>query len=129
MEVIPAGLFLGTTMTSLFRVKFTGLDNFPAAKSCAGWVVAAARNTSAGAPLVICVASVPELPNEYVGPLSIAGSTSVSDAAAKTVRPVMLDLLVLAAAPPVPSDVTSASTSARPASDLRTVRRERTRTS
>ena len=102
MSWIPAGLLFGTTITSLFRVKLTGLPTWPDAKRFAGLVVFADRKTSAGAPFLICVASVPELPNEYVGSLSIAGSTSVSDAAAKMVRPVMLDLPVLAAAPPGP---------------------------
>ena len=42
----------------------------------------AEANTSAGAPCVICAASVFEPPNEYFGPASIFGKTSVSDAAA-----------------------------------------------
>ena len=42
----------------------------------------AEANTSAGAPCVICVASVFEPPNEYFSCGSIAGNTSVSDAAA-----------------------------------------------
>src|SRR4051794_17781543 len=44
-------------------------------------------STSAGAPFWICVASVPVLPNEYVLPRSMSGSTCVSDEPAKTVRP------------------------------------------
>src|SRR5579862_672584 len=50
-----------------------------------GIVVLADANTSAGAPLVIWVASVFEPANEYVSRESIAGKTSVSDEAAKTV--------------------------------------------
>ena len=38
--------------------------------------------TSAGAPCVICAASMFEPANEYFGPESIAGNTFVSDAAA-----------------------------------------------
>src|SRR5215510_13765697 len=46
--------------------------------------VFAEANTSAGAPLRICVASAFEPANEYFSFLSIAGKTSVSDAAART---------------------------------------------
>ena len=42
----------------------------------------AEAKTSAGAPCVICAASVLEPPNEYFGAVSICGKTSVSDAAA-----------------------------------------------
>ena len=43
--------------------------------------------TSAGAPFVICVPSVVELPNEYVLPESICGRTVVMDDPAKTTIP------------------------------------------
>jgi hypothetical protein len=42
----------------------------------------AEANTSAGAPWMICAASVFEPPNWYLGDESILGKTSVSDAAA-----------------------------------------------
>ena len=42
----------------------------------------AEAKTSAGAPCVICAASVFEPPNEYFSDESIAGKTSVSEAAA-----------------------------------------------
>ena len=45
----------------------------------AGTVVFADMSTSAGAPFVICVASADELPNEYLLPESICGSTVVID--------------------------------------------------
>ena len=46
--------------------------------------VFADANTSAGAPFRICVASAFDPANEYFSFLSIAGNTSVSDAAAST---------------------------------------------
>src|SRR5262249_15527849 len=45
--------------------------------------VFADANTSAGAPLRICVANAFEPANEYFSFLSIAGNTSVNDAAAR----------------------------------------------
>src|SRR5579871_675590 len=81
---MPPGLDLGTTITSVLRVKSTGCSIRPFANSCAGIVVFADANTSAGAPSVICAASVLDPANEYFGPGSIAGKTCVSDAAAKT---------------------------------------------
>ena len=68
--------------TSRLRVKMTGFSTRPFAKSWSGIVVFAEAKTSAGAPCVICVASVFEPANEYFGPESICGNTSVSDAAA-----------------------------------------------
>src|ERR1700730_3032846 len=53
-------------------------------------VVFAEAKTSAGAPWLIWAASVLEAPNEYFGPESICGNTSVSDAAAYTVIPLTL---------------------------------------
>ena len=47
-----------------------------------GSVMFAEAKTSAGAPFLICVASVFEPPNEYVSFGAIAGKTSVSDDAA-----------------------------------------------
>ena len=82
MLLMPAGFAFGTTITRVLRVKTTGFSTTPDAKSCAGSVVLADANTSAGAPFVICVASAFEPANENVLPLSIAGKTSVSDAAA-----------------------------------------------
>src|SRR5581483_2692690 len=87
MLLISAGFDFGTTITSVLRVKTTGFSTTPCAKSCAGSVVFADAKTSAGAPFVICVASAFEPANEYVLLLSIAGKTSVSDAAAYTVTP------------------------------------------
>ena len=54
----------GTTTTSALRVKLTGLSTKPCWKSCAGISVFAEANTSAGAPLRICVASAFEPANE-----------------------------------------------------------------
>ena len=65
--------------------------------------VFAAMKTSAGAPFVICVPSVPELPNEYVLLESICGRTVVIDEPAKTVIPAVA-CPGLAAAPPAASD-------------------------
>ena len=79
---MAAGFDVGTTSTSRFRVKTTGFCTSPFAKSCLGIVVFAEAKTSAGAPCVICAASVLDAPNEYFGPESIFGKTSVSDAAA-----------------------------------------------
>ena len=79
---MPAGFEVGTTSTSRLRVKTTGFCTRPFAKSWSGIVVFAEANTSAGAPCVICAASVLEAPNEYFGPESICGKTSVSDDAA-----------------------------------------------
>jgi hypothetical protein len=70
----------------------------------------AEAKTSAGAPFVICVARAFEPANEYFCELSIAGKTSVSDAAAKTVT----WACVLADAPvAVASAVTSRMRAAR----------------
>src|SRR5581483_320864 len=80
-----AGFDFGTTITSVLRVKLTGLSTRPFRKSCAGIVVFADAKTSAGAPFAICVASAFEPANEYLGERSIAGKTSVSDDAANTV--------------------------------------------
>ena len=60
----------------------TGFSTSFFAKSWSGMVVFADAKTSAGAPCVICAASALEAPNEYFGPESIRGKTSVSDAAA-----------------------------------------------
>ena len=79
---MPAGFDVGTTSTSRLRVKTTGFCTSPFANSCAGIVVFAEANTSAGAPRVICAASVFDAANEYFGPESIFGKTSVNDAAA-----------------------------------------------
>ena len=70
-------------------------------------VVFADMKTSAGAPFVIWVASVPELPNEYVLPESICGRTVVIDEPAKTVIPASARLC-RRAAPPAPSNAQSA---------------------
>src|ERR1700688_1458315 len=85
-----AGLAFGTTITSVLRVKLTGCATTPFAYNWAGIVVFAEANTSAGAPSVICAASVFDPPKEYFGPGSIAGNTFVSDDAAYTVMPVTL---------------------------------------
>ena len=79
---MPAGFEVGTTSTSRLRVNTTGFWTSPFANSWSGIVVFAEANTSAGAPCVICAASVLDAPNEYFGPASICGKTSVSDAAA-----------------------------------------------
>ena len=79
---MPAGFEVGTTSTSRLRVNTTGFCTSFFAKSCAGIVVFAEANTSAGAPCVICAARVLDAPKEYFGPESIFGKTSVSDAAA-----------------------------------------------
>src|SRR6266436_8669984 len=84
---MPAGFDVGTTSTSRFRVKMTGFCTRPFANNCSGIVVFAEAKTSAGAPCVICAASVLEAPNEYFGPESILGNTAVSDEAAYTVIP------------------------------------------
>ena len=79
---MPAGFEVGTTSTSRLRVNTTGFCTSCFANSCAGIVVFAEANTSAGAPCVICAARVLDAPKEYFGPESIFGKTSVSDAAA-----------------------------------------------
>jgi hypothetical protein len=56
----------------------TGFSTTPRMRA-AGTVVFADMSTSAGAPFVICVASADELPNEYLLPESICGSTVVID--------------------------------------------------
>src|SRR5689334_16300114 len=99
MLLTSAGFDFGTTITSVFQVKTTGFSTTPFAKSCAGSVVFADAKTSAGAPFVICVASAFDPANEYVLLLSIAGKTSVSEAAAYTVTPACARV-VFAAAPP-----------------------------
>jgi hypothetical protein len=80
-----AGFDRGTTITSWLRVKTTGFEQRPSAYSPLGSVMLADAKTSAGAPSRICAASVFDPPNEYRGPESIFGNTSVSDAAAYTV--------------------------------------------
>src|SRR5580765_88476 len=80
-----AGFELGTTITSVFRVKTTGFEHVPLALSWLGSVMFAEAKTSAGAPCRICAASVFEPPKEYFWPASICGKTSVRDAAAYTV--------------------------------------------
>ena len=60
---ILAGFAFGTTTTSVLRVNTTGFEHSPFEKSCCGSVVFADANTSAGAPCVICAASVFEPPN------------------------------------------------------------------
>src|ERR1700751_3359247 len=80
-----AGFDLGTTITSVLRVKTTGFEHRPFRKSWVGSVMWADANTSAGAPCVICAARVFEPPKEYFSLLSIAGKTFVSEAAAYTV--------------------------------------------
>ena len=85
MLLMFAGFDFGTTITSVLRVKLTGLSTKPCWKSSAGMSVFAEAKTSAGAPLRICVASAFEPANEYFSLLSNAGNTSVSDAAASTV--------------------------------------------
>ena len=95
-------------------MKTTGFCTSPFANSCAGIVVFADANTSAGAPSVIWAASVFDAANEYFGPASIFGKTSVSDAAAYTVMPLtLLDpcLPALAAAPPTTSNDASSAQS------------------
>ena len=109
MFSIPAGFDFGTTITSVLRVKFTGFSTRPCAKSIAGIVVFADANTSAGAPFVICVASVFEPANEYVWFLSIAGKTSVSEAAAKT----LIGFVTTGAAAAVPPIAAATSRAAR----------------
>ena len=99
---IPAGFDFGTTITSVLRVKLTGLSTKPCGNSSAGMSVFAEAKTSAGAPFRICVASAFEPANEYVCVLSIAGKTSVSDAAANTVTDTVA-LVDFAAAPPLTS--------------------------
>ena len=76
------GFDLGTTTTSVFRVKTTGLEHRPFANSWFGSVMFAEAKTSAGAPCVICAASAFDPPNWYFGVESIFGKTSVSEAAA-----------------------------------------------
>src|SRR6476620_9715477 len=80
-----AGFELGTTITSVFRVKTTGFEHRPDWKSWIGRVMLAEANTSAGAPCWICAASAFEPPKEYFSVLSIVGKTFVSEEAAKTV--------------------------------------------
>src|SRR6478752_343985 len=80
-----AGFDLGTTITSVFRVKTTGFEHRPDWKSWMGSVMLAEANTSAGAPCLICAASAFDPPKEYFSVLSIAGNTLVSEAAAYTV--------------------------------------------
>src|SRR5262245_61316963 len=82
---ILAGFDFGTTITNVLRVKLTGLSTNPCWNSCAGMSVFADANTSAGAPLRICVANAFDPANEYFSRESSAGNTSVSDAAASTV--------------------------------------------
>ncbi len=77
-----AGFELGTTITSLLRVKTIGLEQKPSWNSPFGRVMFAEAKTSAGAPCRICAASAFEPPKEYFSFLSIAGKTFVSDAAA-----------------------------------------------
>ena len=47
---MPAGFDFGTTITSVLRVKTTGLEQSPFANSWFGSVMFADANTSAGAP-------------------------------------------------------------------------------
>src|SRR5438874_4233058 len=82
---MPAGFAFGTTITTMLRVKTTGLEQSPFAWSWFGSFMSAEAKTSAGAPCSICAASVFEPPKEYLGAASILGKTSVSDAAAYTV--------------------------------------------
>src|SRR5437868_8371673 len=82
---MPAGFAFGTTITTMLRVKTTGLEHSPFARSWFGSFMSAEAKTSAGAPCSICAASVFEPPKEYLGAASILGKTSVSDAAAYTV--------------------------------------------
>ena len=77
-----AGFAFGTTTTSVLRVKTTGFEHRPFENSWFGSVMFAEAKTSAGAPCVICAASVFEPPNWYFCAESIFGKTSVSDAAA-----------------------------------------------
>src|SRR5436190_14161582 len=110
MLLMPAGFDFGTTTTSVLRVKTTGFSTTPDAESCAGNVVFADAKTSAGAPFVIWVARPFEPPNEYVLLLSIAGKTSVSEAAAYTVTPACA-VVDFAAALPATRDAQSIATS------------------
>ena len=73
---------LGTTITSVLRLKTFGFEQSPRAWSRSGSVVFAEAKTSAGAPCWICAASVFDPPNEYLGSGSILGKTGVSEAAA-----------------------------------------------
>src|SRR5581483_2066059 len=84
-EVMCAGLFFGTTNTSLLVANSTGLSTRCFAYNAAGCFGLAAANTSAGAPCSICISSASEPPNVYFALESIIGNTSVSDAAASTV--------------------------------------------
>jgi len=63
-EWIPAGFDFGTMRTSVLWVSTYGLVTRPLAYSCSGIVRFADAKMSAGAPWVICAASVLEPPNE-----------------------------------------------------------------
>src|SRR5690242_18845863 len=82
--LIPAGLEVGTTSTSLLVVNTLGFSTSPAAKSAFGNDVFADAKTSAGAPRRTCAARASEPAKEYLALLSILGKTFVSDAAAST---------------------------------------------
>ncbi len=76
------GVLLGTTITSLLRVKTTGFEQRSSWKSSVGSVMLAEANTSAGAPCLICAARAFEPAKEYFWCGAMAGKTSVSEAAA-----------------------------------------------
>src|ERR1051326_6134859 len=75
-----AGFAFGTTTTSAFSANTTGFEHKRLAYSRFGRVMFAEAKTSAGAPWVICAASVFEPPNWYFSARSIFGKTSVSEA-------------------------------------------------
>src|SRR5579871_5242185 len=118
---MSAGFVFGTMITSVLRVKSTGFSTSPCVYSMFGIVVFADASTSAGAPFMICVASVLDPAKEYVSRESIAGNASVNDDAAKTVIgggsgfPDGFGL----AAPATPAPTTSSSAAARAAGGRR----------
>src|SRR5580693_442515 len=125
-----AGLDGGTATSMMFFAKSCGLDASPAVTTWSMFAGAAEANTSAGAPLVICVAR-PELGPKLNVTLSPGGAASncfpiwvkvpVSDAAANTVIEAVdaeeLAGLAVEAAPPEllleqPASATAASPAA-----------------
>ena len=80
-----AGFRRGTMRTRLFVANATGFCTRPSAKSACVCCGLAERKTSNGKPWRACWASWFEPPNEARAVSSIRGSTSVSDAAARTV--------------------------------------------
>ena len=77
-----AGFELGTTITSLLRVKTTGFEQLPFLEEPLRKRHVRGGEDVRRRPLPICAASAFEPPKEYFSFLSIAGKTFVSEAAA-----------------------------------------------